>query len=51
VKACEKVSCGFLAARCDAPEVFERIEEAFDKITLGIERKVAFALNTDSRIP
>ena len=45
MNACEKVSGSFLIARCNASEVFDVIEEAFYKIALGIERKVAVALN------
>ena len=45
VKAGEEVSRRFWVACCDAPKVFDCIEEAFDEIALGIEREVAFALN------
>lgn len=41
----EKVSGGFLIARRDASEVFDRIEEAFDEVAFGIEREVAGTLN------
>ena len=40
---CEKVSGGFLVARCDSPEVFDQIEEALNEIAFGIEREVAMA--------
>jgi hypothetical protein len=45
MNACEKVSGSFLIAGCYASEVFDEFEEALDKIALGIERKVAGALN------
>ena len=32
----EEISCGFLIARGDAPEVFDRVEETFDKVALPI---------------
>ena len=38
MNACEEVSGGFFVACCDAPKVFDVIEEAFDEIALGIKR-------------
>ena len=43
--ASKEVSGGFLVACCDAPEVFDEIEEALDEIAFGVEREVAMALN------
>lgn len=45
MNASEEVSGGFFIARCDASEVFDCVEEALDKIALGIERKVTFTFN------
>ena len=42
MNACEEDSGSFFIARCNASEVFDVIEEAFDKIALRTERKVAF---------
>ena len=41
----EEIAGGFLVARCDASELFDVIEEAFDQIAFGIECEVACALN------
>ena len=43
VDSCEEVSCGFFVACCNAPEVFDGVEETLDEIALGIERVVAVA--------
>ena len=43
--ASEETSGSFFVACCDAPEVFDCIEEALDEIALAIEREVARALN------
>ena len=45
INAYEKVSGSFLIARYNTSEVFSVIEEALFKVALGIERKVAVALN------
>ena len=45
VKTCAKVSGGFLIACCDAPKVFDSIEEPLDKIAFSVEGVVTFASN------
>lgn len=45
VYAGEEIARGFLIARCDASELFDVIEEAFDQIAFGIEREVACSSN------
>ena len=44
VYSCEEVSGGFFITCCDAPEVFEYVEETLDEIALRIECEVALAL-------
>ena len=41
----EKVSGGFFVACCNAPEVFDGVEETLDEIALGVEREVAVTLD------
>ena len=41
----EEIACGLFITGCDAPEVFDGIEEALDEIALGIEREVAIAFD------
>ena len=43
MQACEEVASGFFVAGCDAPELFDKIEEAFDQIAFGVEDEVAMA--------
>ena len=41
----EEVSCSLLISGCDAPEVFDRVEETLDKVALPVEGKVAIPLD------
>ena len=41
----EEIARRFLVARCDASELFDVIEEAFDQIAFGIEREIAGSLD------
>ena len=45
MNASEKVLCSFFVACCDAPEVFDGVEETFDKIAFCVKRKIAVTLN------
>ena len=45
MQACEKVSGGFFVARGDAPELFDKIEETLDQITLAVESEIAIAFD------
>ena len=39
----EEISRGFFVAGGDAAELFDKVEEAFDEVAFGVERKVAIA--------
>lgn len=41
----EEVPRGFLVTGCDAPEVFDGVEEPLDEVAFGVEREVARSLN------
>ena len=41
MNAGEKVACGLFISCCNAPEVFDGVEETLDEITLCVEREVA----------
>ena len=45
-----KFSRGFFVARSDGAKMLDDIEEPFDKITLAIEGKIAFALDLSVRL-
>ena len=45
MNASEEVSGGFFVARCNASEVLDCVEEPFDKVALGIERKITIAFD------
>ena len=43
MQAREEISRGFFVAGGDAAELFDKVEEAFDEVAFGVERKVAVA--------
>ena len=45
MKTSEEVAGGLFVTGCNAPEVFDGIEEAFNEIAFGIECEVAFAFD------
>lgn len=45
MQAREEIARGLFVARGDAPELFDKIEEAFDQIALGVEREIAIAFD------
>ena len=43
MQAREEIAGGFFVAGGDAAELFDKVEEAFDEVAFGVERKVAVA--------
>ncbi len=46
----EEIASGFFVARCDGSEMFDNVEESFDKVALAVERKVTWALDLPVRL-
>ena len=45
MKACQKVSRGFLVAGCDSSKMLDYVEETLDEVAFTIEREVAIAFD------